>query len=62
MLISVENLEAGYDTSTGRQSVVKIGHLSIAQGEHTLLLGPSGSGKPPCSMYCRASLYRSAAK
>lgn len=45
MLISVENLEAGYDTSTGRQSVVKIGHLSIAQGEHTLLLGPSGSGK-----------------
>lgn len=45
MLIAVENLEAGYDTSTGRQSVVKIGHLSIAQGEHTLLLGPSGSGK-----------------
>jgi ABC-type lipoprotein export system ATPase subunit len=45
VLIDIEGLEAGYDTPSGKEVVVKIDRLKIMPAEHTLLLGPSGSGK-----------------
>lgn len=40
-MLDIQNLKAGYDGAP----VVEISALSLAPGEHCLILGPSGSGK-----------------
>lgn len=40
-MLEINNLKVGYDGST----VMELSHLSLATGEHCLILGASGSGK-----------------
>lgn len=52
-MLQVQNLKAGYDGKT----VVDVSALSLAAGEHCLILGKSGSGKTTL-LYALAGLLR----
>lgn len=45
MLIQITGLKAGYGKSASTSTVLALDSLTVAAGQHTLLLGPSGCGK-----------------